>query len=369
MTEIKAVNRNGTALKVIFDDGYDLTFESCWLRDHCRCHICYDPKTNLRTAHILDIPEVDIDGAVCKDRKLIVKWSDGHVSSYEGDFLSEFNYETWSKSRKSAPKLWRGDDIVNKVAKVPVKKFLNTTDGASAVFQSLLDYGVAFIEDVEPSLAATEVVCKALGGVQHTLFGGMWEISPEPGNNDTAYMSVGLPQHTDLSSFTEPAGLQVFHCLRHDGSGGASVISDGFYAAMKLKEENPKDFAFLTTFKAEADYQFDGHYFRHAAPMIELDQYNDVRLVRFNTHDRSSMAFESGEQCKNYYRAIRNFAKHIENKENLWTFKLKPGLIMVFDNFRAFHGRTEFTGMRVIVGSYVSRTDWLDKARSFKLIK
>ncbi|CAK1551629.1 unnamed protein product [Leptosia nina] len=295
--------------------------------------------------------------------------SDDHESTYDVEFLSQFDYEKWSESRRTKPYPWRGTDIVEKVAKVPVNKFLNTDEGAKAVFQSLLSYGVAFIDGVEPTLASTEVVCRAMGGIQHTLFGGMWEIRPEPGVNDTAYMNVGLPQHTDLSSFTEPAGLQVFHCLQHDGTGGESVISDGFYAANKLKESHREDYNFLTTFDAEAEYVFNDHHFRYSAPMIELDNFGDLKQIRFNTYDRSSIAFKNGDQCNAYYQALRNFAKIIEDPKNHWQFKLKPGLVMVFDNFRALHGRTEFTGMRVIAGSYVARTDWLDRARTLKLIK
>ncbi|KAJ8726847.1 hypothetical protein PYW08_015244 [Mythimna loreyi] len=45
-----------------------------------------------------------------------------------------------------------------------------------------------------------------------------------------------------------------------------------------------------------------------------------------------------------------------------------PGTVMIMDNFRVLHGRTGFSGSRVLGGSYVARSDWLDKARALGLI-
>lgn len=74
--------------------------------------------------------------------------SDKHESVYKVDFLLEFNYQNWKESRRLRPLLWRGDEVNNRITKIKVDKFLNTVDGAKAVFQSLLDYGVALVENV-----------------------------------------------------------------------------------------------------------------------------------------------------------------------------------------------------------------------------
>lgn len=73
--------------------------------------------------------------------------SDGHISTYTQEFLSQFNYERWKESRRLKPVLWHGD-IKNKVTKIHVDEFLNSAAGAKRVFQALLDYGVALIEGV-----------------------------------------------------------------------------------------------------------------------------------------------------------------------------------------------------------------------------
>ncbi|CAK1551628.1 unnamed protein product [Leptosia nina] len=367
-SEITDAKVEGTALKIQIKDRV-LSFEDCWLRDHCRCPECYHESTNQRANHILDIPEVTIAGVRNSDTTVTVLWSDGHTSKYEGDFLIQFEYNTWKVHLRHVPILWRGDGVSAKVAKLPLNQFVNNKDGEKFIFQSLLDYGIALIENVEPTMEATEVVCQALGGVQHTMFGGMWKVSTNPDHADTAYTNITLKQHTDNTYFTEPAGLQIFHCTEHtNGTGGENVFIDGFYAATKLKEEHPEDFDFLTKFQLEAEYIGDGHFQKNTAPVIQLDGSNNIKHIRFNAYDRSPMAFASSEECRNYYRALRNLAKYFEDGENQWQIKLLPGFVLVFDNFRVLHGRTAFTGKRILCGSYISRSDWLDKARTLGLI-
>ncbi|XP_045492200.1 trimethyllysine dioxygenase, mitochondrial-like isoform X2 [Colias croceus] len=370
MKTLKSYSIDGRTLKLVFDSGLSINFEDCWLRDHCRCKSCFHIDTNQRAKHLLEIPDVTfVKATITADTILSVQWSDGHESSYKTDFLVQFDYKTWCNKRKSAPKLWRGPEVATRVARVSADEFINSTDGAKLVFQSLLDYGVALIEQVEPTPEATEAVGKALGGVQHTFFGGMWSVSTNAEHADTAYSNITLKEHTDNTYFTEPAGLQMFHCTEHsNGTGGESVFMDGFYAATKLKEEHPEDFEFLTKFEVEAEYIEEGHFHKCSAPVIQLDRFNDIKQIRFNSYDRSPMAFANAEECRAYYRSLRNLAKYFEDSKNQWHIKLKPGFICVFDNFRVLHGRAGFTGKRVLWGCYVSRADWLNRARTLGLI-
>ncbi|CAG9791816.1 unnamed protein product [Diatraea saccharalis] len=164
--------------------------------------------------------------------------------------------------------------------------------------------------------------------------------------------------------------LQVLHCLEHsDGSGGETVLVDGFYGATKLKETFPKDYDFLTRFDLEAEYIEEGHHHRYSGPVIKVNTIGDLVQIRYNVYDRSTMAFSSSEQCRSYYRSLRNLSRYYQDQSNEWKFKLKPGTAMVIDNFRLLHGRTAFTGTRILCGSYVARSDWLDKARTLKLIQ
>ncbi|XP_063380332.1 trimethyllysine dioxygenase, mitochondrial [Cydia fagiglandana] len=371
VTRIQNITKIKGTVDVNFANGTTVKFEDCWLRDHCRCATCYHADTYQRAQHILDIPEAKIADVAFAETQLVVTWNDNHRSTYEADFLVQFNYETYKEGQRLKPVLWHGGSVAEKIARVQADKFLKTKEAAEEVFQSLLDYGVALIEGVDPNLEATEQVCKALGGVQHTIFGGMWEFTTKADHADTAYTNLPLAVHNDSTYFTESTGLQILHCIEHSGGvGGETVLVDGFYGATRLQAEFPEDFDFLTEFELEAEYIEEGHHHKCAAPVIRIDKRTkDIKQIRFNVYDRAPMAFEDGEECRAYYRALRRLAKYYQDAGNQWQFKLKPGVVMVMDNFRVLHGRTGFSGKRVLCGSYVARSDWLDRARALRLIQ
>ncbi|XP_028028600.1 trimethyllysine dioxygenase, mitochondrial [Bombyx mandarina] len=358
-------------VRVNFENGPSIPFEDCWLRDHCRCTQCYHANTFQRAKHILELPDSKILTLQFDKNSLTIEWDDKHTTEFTADFLSQFDYKTWKNNRRLKPRLWRGCNVADRIAKVHVDKFLDSDDSSKEVFQSLLDYGVAFITGVQPSAEATETVCKALGGIQHTIFGATWEFTTVADHADTAYTNLPLAAHNDNIYWTEAAGLQILHCIEHtNGTGGETILVDGFYGATCLKEDHPEDYEFLTTYEIEGEYIENRHHFTHSAPVIQIDKNTeDIKQIRFNVYDRSAMAFRSGRDCRLYYRSLKNLARYYENKENQWIFKLVPGLVMVIDNFRLLHGRNGFTGRRVLCGAYVSRSDWLDKARSLNLIQ
>lgn len=65
---------------------------------------------------------------------------------------------------------------------------------------------------------------------------------------DTAYTDLALEAHTDTTYFTDPAGLQMFHMLSHEGGhGGKSLLVDGFNAAQQLYLQNRDAYRILST--------------------------------------------------------------------------------------------------------------------------
>lgn len=75
------------------------------------------------------------------------------------------------------------------------------------------------------------------------------------------------------------------------------------------------------------------------------------------------------EEMLQFYTHYKALATEIQRKENEWRFKLEPGTVCFFDNWRLLHGRTEYTGQREMCGGYVARCDFLSVARRFGLIE
>lgn len=63
------------ASEITLDFGENLSFniDVFWLRDHCRCKICYDHSTNQRKLSILDIPDdISVKSLIIKDDSAII---------------------------------------------------------------------------------------------------------------------------------------------------------------------------------------------------------------------------------------------------------------------------------------------------------
>jgi trimethyllysine dioxygenase len=68
-------------------------------------------------------------------------------------------------------------------------------------------------------------------------------------------------------------------------------------------------------------------------------------------------------KIRQFYSDIKVLAREFENIENRTTFKLNPGTVLIFDNYRLLHGRMSYSGKRVMTGCYVARTEYQSALR------
>lgn len=85
-------------------------------------------------------------------------------------------------------------------------------------------------------------------------------------------------------------------------------------------------------------------------------------------NDRAFFNTLPQQKMMQFYKHYTSLAKEIQLIENEWRFKLEPGTVCIFDNWRVLHGRTGFKGRRQMVGCYVARCEFLSVARRYGLI-
>ncbi|XP_059615228.1 trimethyllysine dioxygenase, mitochondrial [Phlebotomus argentipes] len=342
-----------------------------WLRDHCRCLECYNHETKQRRFSVLTLaPDVRAKSCQFSDESLDVSWSDGHESQYTWDFIEEHSYEL--KSRESGRILWDAATIAKSdYARVSLGDFMSDDDVARSVVESLVCFGVAFVDKVPPNISCTELAIKRLFPVHKTFFGEMWSFqSGVMKESDTAYTHEALGAHTDNTYFCDPAGLQVLHCTEFEGDGGESLLVDGFKVARDVKRKHPEVYERLCSTEIPFEYIDETYHHAYTAPVIKKDKINDaVEQIRFNLYDRAPMNTLPYEKIQQFYDDIRTMALEVASKRNEWWFKLTPGTVMIFDNWRLLHGRASLTGKRSMCGCYISRTDFMSVARTMKLVE
>lgn len=338
-----------------------------WLRDHCRCEECYDRTTSQRKFDITDL-SLDIrplDYEIVED-ELRVKWPDNHKSSYNLDFLYNSQFPVRIKtSPKTYKILWDTEKIQTcDYARVPLSDLLCNDDTVKLVLTSLVKYGVAFIEKVPATQHSTEMTITRLFPLMKTFFGEMWTFSDTKDHHDFAYTNNFLHAHNDNTYFNDAAGLQILHCIQHQGDGGENFLIDGFHIIQELEKSHSQTVSRLKKYHLPSEYVEEGRVHRHIAPIIKENPLTgEIEQIRFNLNDRATLNTLPFDQIQDFYTDFHLLAKEIQKNENEWSFKLNPGTVLIFDNWRVLHGRKKYTGKRVMTGAYVQRTEFLSAAR------
>lgn len=403
-------------VNIKFNDGIHSIFDGIWLRDHCPCSSCLNNQTLQRQFPTYKIPIgiVPLDAKIINHGKSIqvtwphIKEIDGKgfthnkesnekykESIYDSNWLRKYSYNYYKPNIKvnehnahknlipSNKILWTESIDEKKWVSlreldIPSVKFddiINTEKGVKQFVENIENYGVGFVTDVPPTSEDTKRLGERICFIRETHFGRFWEVSANNKHGDTAYQTVGLGPHTDTTYFTDPVRIQLFHIIKHDGEGGLSTYVDGFKVANQLKQQIPKAFEILCNTKLSAHCSGDDDIFiepKEPFTMITLDPNTEqIQQIKYNNDDRSVLQFYSDEHnlstsgtVKDFYWALQHWARLVQ--ENIITIKNQPGLAIALDNWRFMHGRTEFTGSRLLVGSYHNNDDFVSRLKTLQ---
>lgn len=377
---------NSDSLTIELSSG-QTSFHHIWLRDHCRCEKCYFDTTKQRLLISATIDEDihPIETSV-KDERLIIKWSqDDHLSTYDLSWLQLHAYNPPFLPKKHeelekkelARKLWTTATLKDNMPRVDFNTVMASTDesdGEAAIKDwcaKIWRHGFSLIDNVPVTPEATEQLCEKLMYIRPTHYGGFWDFTSDLGKKDTAYTNFDISSHTDGTYWSDTPGLQLFHLLYHDGEGGTTSLVDAFQCAEILKREDPDSFELLTRIPVPAHSAGEEKVCIQpdiAQPVFKLDLNGDLIQVRWNQSDRSCMdSWADPQDVPKFYKAIRQWYKIITSPENELFYQLRPGQCLIFDNWRCFHLRTEFTGKRRLCGAYINRDDFVSRLRLLTL--
>ena len=351
-----------------------LTFHYVWLRDHCRCPLCFNAVTNQRQldTHTIDLSIKPKHVSFTTD-SLQVTWPDDHVSLYAFDWLSNSQYgQPYSSFLvKGSERIFWGSSLAEQLPEMEsFESVLENEPSLLKVCDNISKYGFALVKDTPTTEAAMGDLGDALGGVKDSMFGKTWEVtvvsdsSEELDHADMAYMNVALHGHTDGTYFLDQPRLQLFHCHQHTGTGGQTLLVDAIGAAEKLKRVNREAFDFLANTHIPAKYLEPGQNFRCLGPMIKVDPYsNEVYHVRINGDDRDVLSCLRFDEVELFYTHLHAYTSILRDKSSELWFKLTPGTALIVNNWRVLHGRAAFTGTRSLGGCYVGHDEHTSKHR------
>ncbi|KZV87189.1 Trimethyllysine dioxygenase [Exidia glandulosa HHB12029] len=345
-------------------------FHHIWLRDHCRCPECFHPVTKQRMVDTFSI-RADVQPTKVESTRagLEVTWPSSptpHISLYPWTWLRHNSYDPFFDRPRTEKVLW-GAGIAKDPPMVEYEQVMQDDKGLWRWLKRIDRFGFCFVNGVPPTAEATEEVIKRIAFLRETHYGKFWEFTSDATRGDTAYTSMALGAHTDGTYYTDPIGLQFLHLLSHtEGSGGASLLVDGFYAASLLRELYPSAFDVLSRTRLAAHAAGEeGVMYRTGTkgrgagfPIIEtVPGSDDVVGIRYNNDDRSALQLPPDE-VEEFYDALRLWNKTLTSPDSEYWVQLAPGTLMAFDNQRTLHGRAAFTGKRHMCGAYMGKDDF-----------
>lgn len=382
-TTISSVKKSDSEV-IIGWEGKESKYHNIWLRDNCHCSDCYYAITKQRLLNSASIKE-DIRAieAEVKGENLEVLWDQNdHRSVYDLQWLYLHSYnpvlvppEDKVVGEKQLMEMihWDVETISKQFPTVDFNKVIvssDETDGEEAIRDwsyKIWKYGFCFIDNVPVTPEDTEKLVEKLMYIRPTHYGGFWDFTSDLSKNDTAYTNIDISAHTDGTYWNDTPGLQLFHLLFHDGTGGTTSLVDAFRCAQILQKEDPESYQLLTKIPVPA----------HSAgeekvciqpdipqPIFKLNNLGKLIQVRWNQSDRSTMDnWKNPEDVPKFYKAIRKWYSIISDEKNELFYQLKPGQCLIFDNWRCFHSRTEFTGKRRMCGAYINRDDFMSRLK------
>lgn len=351
--QLTAARLTPEGVEVVFDDGVAAVVSGRWLRDHGDDPTSRDPHTGQRLVDTFALPTDLMPSQVSPSEdgtQLTATWP-GPLTTHVAAATVHACVSS-PIDEPTGPVDWRLP------ASIDTWSAPTATANVSAPAGQIRKHGWVVVDDVARGHESVGVLAATLGGVQSTIFGGIWDLSAEVTDHaDSAYNSTFLGPHTDATYLDDAPRLQVFVCQDRKGTGGESILVDGFAAAVDLREVNPEASDLLAGVAVPGRYVEPGVDCRAARPTLRLDADDELEQISLNNLDRAPFWIPGGGWDR-WLDAYAAFNRLLVDERRWLRMPVRPGQALVIDNWRILHGREAFTGTRRFLGCYVSNQDF-----------
>lgn len=364
MSVIDAVSATAAGL-VVAINGSETELSWRWVRDHGEDQESFDPTTKQRRVYAINPespqPAMRAELSVIDGTPIVcIIWPE----SPEKTWISQSTITDLLDPRPpSARACWHRPQETA-VTKGNVSDVLTSDAALSAWVADIADFGFGVLGGFQGGHTEVTALARRIGYPQSTIFGTTWDLASDiDAHDDTAYTQTFLAPHTDGTYAHEAPGLQMFCCTERSGTGGESVIVDGFAIAETLRTEHAEDFEVLTSVSVPGHYIEPGVELRTSRPAIRLDDHGNIVQISMNNYDRSPMHLPSGDMDA-FYRAYGQLHEFANDRSRWMSIRLEPGDVLINDNWRVLHGREAYTGGRRFVGCYLNHSDLESRMRT-----
>ncbi|HWA30688.1 MAG TPA: TauD/TfdA family dioxygenase [Rhizomicrobium sp.] len=347
---LQSAARDGACVRFRWTDGFEASFATAWLWDNT-------PSARAPSGQRLT-PALSLDEAGP------IRHIDANGENVRIAFdLKEISWPAaklrdWATRKDSGERiLWPSGDAFAARAVVPHSTYLADDTALKAVLSDVTAYGMARLSGAGTDPATLEQTVRRFGYIRETNYGRLFEVRVTFDPDNLANTNRALEAHTD-NPYRDPAPtLQLLHCIRNAGGGGATFFLDGFALAEAFHETHPEDFHRLATTPVPFAFTSgDGGRYEARAPVIRLAADGAIAGIRFNHRSLAPVDLEP-VQTAQWYGSYWAFVRKAAENARQFKLDMKPGDIVIFDNERILHGRDAFSGAseRLLYGCYSDR--------------
>ena len=332
-----------------------------WLRERAKTESLVDKYNDQR---LYDPSQLDqnlkIKNASMTNGHLNIEFTDGVKFDYE---VNNLLYEIDRKEPLENIVLW--DSSFIKIPTAIYEKDIFEKKKMYDLLQDFYKYGFVIFKNVPTEDNYVVKFANSIGTIRPTNFGESFSVRSVPEPNDLAYTSIALTPHTD-NPYRKPIPcIQLLHCLENEVRGGLSTLVDGFSVAEHLKKNHQDIFEILTKTKVRFRFVDKTIILENWGELIELDENNKVKQVRYSTRLDYVPALDKKELEK-FYEARKIISELYASSKFEIKFRLEKGDLLMMDNHRLLHGRTSYNvseGNRYLKGCYIDHDSTEGKLR------
>ena len=334
-----------------------------WLRERLNSENYLDQHNyqRLYEPSLLD-PNIKFSKYKVEDNLLKIEFTDNSNGVFSIDSLIQ---ELNSKDIIPKKTPWK-----NQFKELPIYDFksLNEDKYISELLNDFQELGFVIVKNTSAEEGTVIKFAEMFGPVRTTNFGKHFDVVSKPKANDLAYTSLGIKAHTDNPYRKPMPGIQILHCIANEAKGGDSSLVDGYAVAEYLRKEEPEMYEVLTTTDVLFKFVDKDIILENYGKLIELDDSGNYLQSRFSGR-LDYVPYLEPKKLESFYTARKKLYYLYESEEFELNFRLESGMLMMFDNIRVLHGRTEYdvnTGFRHLQGCYIDHDSTEGKLRRLK---
>eukprot|EP00005_Dracoamoeba_jomungandri_P000249 CAMPEP_0174256158 /NCGR_PEP_ID=MMETSP0439-20130205/5415_1 /TAXON_ID=0 /ORGANISM="Stereomyxa ramosa, Strain Chinc5" /LENGTH=597 /DNA_ID=CAMNT_0015338643 /DNA_START=714 /DNA_END=2507 /DNA_ORIENTATION=- len=291
----------------------------------------------------------------------MITWpgKDKHISIFQADWLRQHCYSK-EKSAKSKSQSW-DSSIQSSIPSLSFDSITNTKGGFVQWLKLLNSYGFSVIKNVPKIDGISVSLAKKIGIPRKTFWGTQFDVKVFSNPLNLSHTGFPLNCHTDFSWTEAPPGFQFLHCMDLDENmvGGDSILVDGFKVVEALKAQDLASYILLTQLEFSHCFKGGKRFYKHKAPLIQLNSLGQPSLIRYNNANREPLDVPVA-LVESTYRALNKFTSLLEDPAYELRFRLQEGDLLVFNNRRLLHGRSGFSEClsRHLQGCYLDTEEY-----------